>query len=211
MALMNLLPKEEKFYVMIDDLAKVATQTSDYLVQMVETDDEAQRFRFSQCIREQKDKAKIQLAEMNSEVCRTFITPFDREDLQGFGSKLYQIPKLIDKAQNRMLTHKLQPFNGDFNRLTDLIKAQTGVLEEIVYYLKKGRKIKEIEENVAQIHDLEDQGDQILGQLIAESFYSIQDVRELILRKDIYEMLEHVTDYYRDCANLALQIVLKHS
>lgn len=211
MALMSLLPKEEKFYVMLDELSKTATESCLTLCKLIESTDEDDLPNYGIQIEALKSKAKQQIATLNSEICKTFITPFDREDLQALGATLYLIPKIAEKIQKRMLTHNLKPFNKDFNQLSDIVKSQTAILDEIIFYLKKGRKMKEIDERVTQIHELEDKGDSILGQLIANSFYSIDDTRELILRKDIYEMLEDATDYYRDCANLALQIVLKHS
>ena len=62
-----------------------------------------------------------------------------------------------------------------------------------------------------QLQELENKGDAILGELLVELFRNSTDPRDLILRKDIYDMLEKVIDRYRDAAGVALQIVLKHS
>ena len=70
---------------------------------------------------------------------------------------------------------------------------------------------KTIVGKVAQLHTLEANGDEVLGQLLSDLFKNHQDARDLILRKDIYDMLEKVLDRYRDAAEIALQIVLKHS
>ena len=54
-------------------------------------------------------------------------------------------------------------------------------------------------------------GDLMLGELLVSLFNEGHTVRDLILRKDIYDMLEKVIDRYRDAAGVALRIVLKHS
>ncbi len=51
----------------------------------------------------------------------------------------------------------------------------------------------------------------MLGQLLKNLFKGDRDIRDLILRKDVYDMLEKVLDRYRDASAVALQIVLKHS
>lgn len=208
---MSLLPREEKFYHMIDDLAGFAYQSVAQLQTIVTDDDPMTIMQTAQRMSEIKAQAKRGYYQMTSEICRTFITPFDREDIQAFGHTLYKIPKIADKIQERMIVHRLRPFNGDFTSLVDIIVQQNEALKGVITILNNSRKLQEINEKAATLHELEDRGDHLLGQLIADLFWSISDTRELILRKDIYEMLEEVTDYYRDCANLALQIILKHS
>ncbi|MBK8190601.1 MAG: DUF47 family protein [Vampirovibrionales bacterium] len=208
---MSLLPKEEKFYHMMEELAGFAYQSVEQLNRIVRDDDPMAIVQIGQSMSEIKAKAKRCYYNMTSEICRTFITPFDREDIQAFGHTLYKIPKIADKIQERMIVHRLQPFNGDFTSLVDIISQQNEALKAVIGILNNNRKLNEMNERVATLHELEDRGDHLLGRLIADLFWSISDTRELILRKDIYEMLEEVTDYYRDCANVALQIVLKHS
>ena len=69
----------------------------------------------------------------------------------------------------------------------------------------------QMKEKVATLQDMELKGDAILGELLVTLFNEGHSTRDLILRKDIYDMLEKVLDRYRDAADVALQIVLKHS
>jgi hypothetical protein len=84
-------------------------------------------------------------------------------------------------------------------------------MQEIVEALTRKGAAKKIVEKVEELHALESSGDEVLGRLLHTLFTGKQDVRELILRKDIYDMLEKVLDRYRDASAVALQIVLKHS
>jgi uncharacterized protein len=211
MKLLSILPREEKFYHMIDELAAYANTSARLLVTLIKSDNPHEIITAGQEISKSKAEAKKLYELLTAEVCRTFVTPFDREDLQAFADVLYNIPKLIEKIQDRLITHKLRHFNHDFTRMVEIIGLEANALDEVIRILNNGRKIREMHDKSAVLHDLEDRGDHLLGQLIAELFFSIQDTRELILRKDIYEMLEDVTDFYRDCANLALRIILKHS
>jgi uncharacterized protein len=208
----SLLPREEKFIKMLMDLEAHANRSCRMLKTMVEKRADAEAIReASEGIRKSKREAKKSLEVITQEICRTLITPFDREDIQEFAVTLYHIPKLIDKITVRLLTHDMHPFNGDFNKFIEIIERQAEAMSAVLHEFSGKLNTKTVNAKAAILHELEDQGDVVLGQLIASSFHDIADVRELILRKDIYEMLEDVTDQYRDAANVALQIILKHS
>jgi uncharacterized protein Yka (UPF0111/DUF47 family) len=208
----NILPREEKFIKMIMELETHANQSCRLLKVMVELRAEPKTIEnASEGIRRSKREAKKVLEHITQEICRTLITPFDREDIQEFAVALYHIPKLIDKITVRLLTHDMHPFNGDFNKFVEIIERQAEAMSAVIKEFSGKLNTKTVNAKAAILHELEDQGDVVLGQLIASSFHDIADIRELILRKDIYEMLEDVTDQYRDAANVALQIILKHS
>ena len=208
----NFLPREEKFIKMLMELEAYANQSCRLLKVMVEQRADAQAIeQASEGIRRSKREAKKCQELITQEICRTLITPFDREDIQEFAVTLYHIPKLIDKITVRLLTHDMHPFNRDFNKFVDIIERQAEAMSAVLQEFSGKLNTKTVNAKAAILHELEDQGDVVLGQLIASSFHDITDVRELILRKDIYEMLEDVTDQYRDAANVALQIILKHS
>ena len=210
--MLNLLPREDKFIKMIMELEAHANQSCRLLKVMVELRAEPKALEdASEGIRRSKREAKKILEIITQEICRTLITPFDREDIQEFAVTMYQIPKLIDKITVRLLTHDMHPYKGDFNKFVEIIERQAEAMSAVILELSGKLNSKTVNAKAAILHELEDQGDVVLGQLIASSFSEIEDVRELILRKDIYEMLEDVTDQYRDAANVALQIILKHS
>jgi uncharacterized protein len=212
MKLLNILPKEEKFYDLLESLAHCAHQASHALHQWVQQPEEQQGA--SHCpkeITEAKNKANALLSTTTKEVCQTFITPFDREDIQELANTLYLIPKVIDKVRSRMLRHHIQPSRNDMSRFSHLIVRQADQFEALLKGLVKGQHANLIHEKAAVVYELEDQGDETFSLLLEELFSEQRDARELILRKDLYELLEDVTDCYRDAAGVCLRIVLKHS
>lgn len=209
--LSNLLPKEEKFYHMLEAMVRHAHTSVAELTTLVHSEDTAQQQAAAEKIAEAKAEAKAVFNQLNLEVCRTFVTPFDREDLQEFAATLYHIPKLINKTQDRLLANELSPKDDDFFKLVDIISRQALLLDEVMAMLKKTPNLNTMNAKVGEIHELEDKGDQLLGEFITQLFGSKTFTPRMILRKDVYEMLEDITDFYRDCANVALRIVLKHS
>lgn len=209
--LSSLFPSEDKFYHMLDELAAKANHSSHLLKVLIEREDKDTLAEVSADIARTKTEAKRLMETMTSEVCRTFITPFDREDIQAFAVDLYKISKLIEKINQRLIIHRLRPVEEDLNLQLNVILQESNLLVQIVKELSNGRNSKSIQEKTSQMHELEEQGDELLNTLIARLFDRTSDARELMMRKDVYVMLEQVIDYYRDAANVALQIILKHS
>lgn len=208
----NLLPREDKFFNLMRALAEQAETGAVLLKKFTEATDGPARATIGAQIAACKAEAKRLSAQITKEVSLSFITPFDREDIQEFSAHLYKIPKTIDKIRERLDLHGLKSDAGEFTRQIDLIVAEAAAMNDIVEALtmRKG-STKTILERVAVLDGLEGNGDTVLGELLVKLFRDGGDARDLMLKKDIYDMLEKVLDRYRDAAGVALQIVLKHS
>ena len=209
--LSNLLPREDKFYVLMRALSDQAHTATLLLKDFMDARDDATRAQAGQKIAASKAEAKRLIEKITREVSLSFITPFDREDIQEFSLHLYKIPKTIDKIRERLELHDIKSDAAEFARQVDLIVQEAAAMQDIVEALTKKGSEKAIVAQVNVLHDLETRGDDILGELLKKLFADTKDARELILLKDIYDMLEKVLDRYRDASAVALQIVLKHS
>ncbi len=206
-----LKPKDNKFCVLLEGLSAEAQGCALYLKTFVESTDAAEQARAGAAIEAARKRSKELTAQVTAELCRTYITPFDREDIQDIAADLYKIPKTIEKIKERLATHGIASVKGDFSRQIDLIVQEAEAMEEMMKELTKGHDDDRIIAKAAVLQELENRGDTILGELLVSLFKENTDARDLILRKDIYDMLEKVVDRYRDAAGVALQIVLKHS
>ncbi len=209
--LSKLLPSEEKFYVLMRDLCAQANGTAALLKEFTAKKPGNERDAISAKIAKAKAESKELMARVSREVSLSFITPFDREDIQEFCEQLYRITKTMDKIRERLELHNILADEGDFSRQVDLIVEESHAMHDIVEALTRKGGEKTIIGKVATLHQLEAHGDEVLGQLLKNLFKGDRDVRDLILRKDVYDMLEKVLDRYRDASAVALQIVLKHS
>jgi uncharacterized protein Yka (UPF0111/DUF47 family) len=207
----KLLPSEDKFYVLMRALSSEAQTCTFLLKEFIDAKDPASRDQAGRKIAASKAEAKKLIETVTREVSLSFVTPFDREDIQEFSLHLYKIPKTIDKIRERFELHDMNTQVGEFSRQVDLIVQEAAEMQEIVEALTKKGSEKAIIAKVDVLHDLETRGDDALGELLKKLFRETQDARELILRKDIYDMLEKVLDRYRDASAVALQIVLKYS
>ena len=209
--LSKLLPSEDKFFKLMCAMARQAHDGAVLLQTFTSLPAGPERDVAGQKIAAIKAESKKLAERVTHEVAMSFITPFDREDIQEFANHLYKIPKTIDKIRERLEMHNIKSEQGDFTRQVDLIAQEAKVMLEITEALTHKGAAKAIMEKVVILHELESNGDDVLADLMSSLFKSDRDVRDLILRKDLYDMLEKVLDRYRDAAGVALQIVLKHS
>lgn len=211
MKALRLLPKQEQFYTYLKDLSAKANLCAVHLGHYIDASDAASRKKIEQDIIAVRAQSKAVMGSVTNELCRSFVTPFDREDIQSFANHLYRIPKIIEKAVQRMELHGLKGAQADFKRQITVIVDEARLMEEAVADLITRRDTKLVTQKVKQLHDLEQKGDDVLQELLGSLFAEGRDVKDLILRKDIYDLLEKAVDCYRDAAAVTLQIVLKYS
>lgn len=206
-----LLPREDKFSQLLSALSKTAHEAALHLKTYIETQDAAQRETTGKAIVARKEEAKNLLSNITQSLCQTYMTPFDREDIQEFAVNLYKITKTLEKIRERIDLHGIASERGDFSLQIDLICQEGQAMNEMVAALGKGKASQFIIDKTEILQNLELQGDDVLAKLLVSLFSEDRSARDLILRKDIYDMLEKVIDRYRDAANIAVEIVLKHS
>ena len=206
-----ILPREDKFSKLLTELSEVAHASAIDLKHYLESDDHSHREIKKIEIAKSRQRSKDVLSQITKTLCQTYITPFDREDIQDFAVHLYKITKIVDKVRERIELHGIAQENGDFSRQIDLIIREGAVMSEMVAALGKGKTSRMIVDKAELLQDLELQGDAVLAELFVSLFKEGRPARDLILRKDTYDMLEKVIDRYRDVSNIAVEIVLKHS
>lgn len=208
MSFPSLLPRQDHFLDMLEQLAHAVCACPTYLKTYLQATDPATRKRAGESLLEARLASKDMAAQITTALCKSYVTPFDRDDIQDFATALYRIPKIMEKIKERMDLHMLE--GGDYGGQIDVIMEEAKAMEDLVKDLVRKPDSRRIQDKVKILYDLEATGDKILGQLLANLFNKYTEARDLILRKDIYDMLEKVIDRYRDAAGVALQIVLKH-
>jgi len=207
----SILPRDDKFYQFFEKLAQHSIRSVDLIEQLsCHTADEAQRNQIGKQIDDLKKSAKSLYEELASQLCRSFITPFDREDLLQLGVILYWNTKLVEKIKNKILIHNLFMLKDDYARLVKILKKDAEALQLLIKGLNK-HNLAEVQKANLLLHEYEESADDLLEHLIFDICHADLPVPEIMLRKDLYKIFERLTDLYRDCGNIALQILLKHS
>jgi uncharacterized protein Yka (UPF0111/DUF47 family) len=210
-SLKKLFGKDQKFYDLLEASAEESLTSTkllaSYLQRMESCRGSADLDDFVQA--RKKDK-KIN-NRITEELCRTFVTPLDREDIEELSTSLYKIPKTIEKLVARISIYpgKL-PREGMVKQAAYLLKAVECVAG-MVKQLRHGANLETIGEDNTKLQFIEGEGDRHLLELIKELYQGPYDAKETLILGEFFEMLEKAIDRCRDAGNVVFQIVLKYS
>lgn len=141
----------------------------------------------------------------------TFITPMDRDDIRTLVSGLDDILDCMDAIAARIFLYKPKSFPDAIPKFADLNLQSILKVQQCLLILNQIKNPESILQNCVEIHKLENDADHLLRAEIGALFANEQDIRELIKLKEIYEMLELVTDKCEDVANVIEGIVLEYA
>jgi len=201
-----LIPREHKFFDMFVEDARNVLSAARLLEQFFRNYDERERIA-SQLL--DAEHAGDQLShEIGHRLESTFVTPFDREDIHGLISRLDDILDLIEEVADTCILYNIEAPTETAHAQAEIITRQC---EQLAEALTKLRSFKGLEQHWIEIHRLENEGDRIARQAVAELFKNGQDPMDVIKWKDVYALLEKAIDACEDAANVIERIVVKHA
>ncbi|MFM8315674.1 MAG: DUF47 domain-containing protein, partial [Deltaproteobacteria bacterium] len=142
---------------------------------------------------------------------QTFITPLDREDIHELSSTLDDVLDFIDAAAQRILLYEIKHMPNEGRELAEVCVQAAQKVQVAVGYLDNLKNPEEIKKLCVEINRLENEGDHILRAAVAKLFREENDMKTLIKLKEVYEILETVTDLCEDVANIIDGIVLEYA
>jgi uncharacterized protein len=204
--MLNLLPKDEKYFerftelaVRIDEAAKILSRFFEGQANVAAVADQVKRLEH-------------ECDEISHEILRgidrTFITPIDREDIHQLAVRLDDVIDLIDGTVRRLSLFKIDAPTPLSRSLSKLVVQTTGELVEAVSRL---RKQKGVMERCIRIKQLENEADVVYHDAIASLFAEDLPAIEVIKWKDVYDTMERTVDSCVVVAHVLESVVLKHS
>ncbi len=140
---------------------------------------------------------------------KTFITPIDREDISKLASLYDDVLDYIYAAVNRLYLYEISSPTEPMRRFTELVVKS---VQEIDFALASIHKIKapEIESRIIEVDRLENEADVVLNEAVADLFKT-NDAISIIKLKEIYELMETITDKCEDVVQVIRDIILEYS
>jgi uncharacterized protein Yka (UPF0111/DUF47 family) len=208
---LNLLPRENIFYDLIGESGELAYLCMQLLTHLVHETDPERAIKLGEDIQSAKNRSKKVTQDITQRLCKTFITPLDREDIHSLANALYRIPKICEKAQQRMITFCVKPEHDDLYKLTDNMGKAAEQVHYLIKTLKDFKDSEPVYERCELLNNIETDTDELLAQLMEALFLHEQDTKRLMIREDLYNLIENAVDSARDIGNIVLEIVLKHT
>lgn len=199
-----LIPKEEKYFDDFREMISHIQQMAKYTEQL-----------FAEEIIDKNIYLNIKPLELRCDeisnrivkrLNKTFITPFDREDIFLLTKRLDDISDMLLGAASRIETFNITKKITYADKLASIIQKQTQELGVAIQDLK-ARRINEAK----AVKDLESEADQVYRNAMQELFAKEQDAIELIKKKEILDLLERTSDKCQTVANVMLSIFIKNA
>jgi len=206
---LNFMPKEERFFELFDEQAQNLVRGADLLVQLVA--DHTQAAELRQRIEEVEHEGDITTHEIADRLNRTFITPFDHEDIHALSCRLDDVLDNIEATADRMFLYEAGEAGPEMVTLAKVLADTTKALERAVAGLSDVNKnARRIMDYCIEIHRLENVGDEQSRRALAKLFRG-SDALHALKWKEIYDHVENAIDKCEDVASILEAIVVKHT
>jgi len=203
---LNLLPKDEKFFEYFHQQSRYLCQASQLLLTGLRGGYEGMCHisrRMEALERSGDDVTHVLFDRLR----KTFITPFDPEDIQALASRLDDVLDTLEDATFRMVAYKVDPIPEPAIELAEMVAASCHAIGSALRALEEKRSVVE---SCIEVNRLEDQADALERSLLTSLFSSETDAIKLIKLKDLYELLESATDRCEDVADTIQSIAVKN-
>jgi predicted phosphate transport protein (TIGR00153 family) len=203
------MPREESFFQLFEGSAQNMVKAAQRLKDLIYTwENVADRVQEIDEFEHAGDTITHQIME---QLHRTFVTPFDREDIASLAHSLDDVTDFIQAAADAMYLYKVDRPAQSAKELSDVIIQAACEVERAMPQLRHRAQLKKILECCVEINRLENVADEIYRSAIADLFTDTTDITEIIKWREIYEHMESATDRCEDVANVLEGVAIKHA
>src|SRR5215213_1393268 len=203
---LSFIPRERRFYDLFEQQATVIVRSAILLEQALT--DATSLIKYQQEIKDLERQGDDLTHEIVGTLNRTFVTPFDHEDIYALASGLDDILDDIEEVADTANLYGITTIPEPARELARLLARAVAQLEQAIGKLESG---KGGDEHSAEVHRLEDVGDSTSRHAIAELFSGQYPLLEVIKLKDLYGLLEDALDRCETVANVLEGITTKNA
>ena len=203
----SLIPKEEKFFDLFESQIDRICEAAKIFKELMSHWDP--NSKFIEQIRDMEHEADITTHDIIDKLNRTFITPFDREDIHELASEMDDIIDLIQGTCSKMHRYQVQKTSDEQIQMAEILCQSTETVKKAVKGLRDLGNSRRILDYCIEINSFENAADQVHELAVVKLFNNSRDAIEVIKWKEIYETLEGAIDMCEDVANIIEGIVVK--
>lgn len=205
----SLTPKEDKFFELFIETANIAYKASNLLVEFLKDLDNAEENLKK--IKEIEHEGDKKQHEILRQLNKTFITPFDREDIYLIAKDTDDIIDYIESTASRFVMLNVTHCTEEAEMLSRMIVQCCEEVIILMQELKNMKTSKELSKKVIEVNRIEEEGDKISRNAIKDLFRGNMEVIEIIKWREIYQYLEDTLDACEDLANVIEGVVMKNA
>jgi predicted phosphate transport protein (TIGR00153 family) len=205
---LRFFPKEEQFFELFEQAARKVVTGAELLVELVKDPSRAEVLRRQ--IEDVEHDCDITTHEIADRLNRTFVTPFDHEDIHALAGRLDDVLDNIEATADRMYLYEAGEPAPEMANLTAVLAETTKVVERAIGGLREMKHARRILDYCIEIHRLENVGDEESRLALAQLFRG-SDALHALKWKEIYDHVENAIDKCEDVAAIVESIVVKHT
>ncbi|WP_407523231.1 DUF47 family protein [Lacibacter sp. MH-610] len=205
------LPKDKIFYKLFEEVSVTSLEMSRLLKKMVSEPSFDEREKILREIEDLEHKNDDITHKIFTELSRNFITPFDREDIHYLASAMDDVADYIFASAKKINFYRVDPLHESFSKMAELIVQGCDNIAKAVSELKDMKNMRQITDALVRVNSIENQADDIFDLSIERLFATEADAKEVIKKREIYQVMEIATDKCEDAANVIESIIVKYA
>jgi uncharacterized protein len=205
------LPKDRVFYQLFENVSGTLVIMGEKLKEVVNEPDFDKRGQYIKEVEDMEHTCDDFTHEIFTQLGKNFITPFDREDIHYLASALDDIADYIYASAKKINFYKVNPNDIGIQKMADVIAQGCVAVNRAVVELRNMKNMRQITDALVTINSIENQGDDIFDMSIERLFDTEPDAKEVIKKREIYQVMEIVTDKCEDAANVIESIIVKYA
>jgi uncharacterized protein len=204
------VPRDDSFFPMFEEDAKILIKAADLLRTLLETNNLQEREEIIKQIKDVEHDGDDVTHKIFQQLNKSFITPFDREDIQELASTLDDVIDFINGIGQRIQIYKPKEYMSVFTEMGEIIYQCAIEIENSIHGLKHAAKNKEkIIQSCINLNTFENRADELHHEGLSILFAEEPDAKELIKNKAILETLEKTVDKAEDVSDAVKTILVK--
>ncbi len=204
------LPRTTNFFIFFDSLAVIIKDSSQALLEMISMEFAEQVMQAEKITKYEKEADEVTHKCIDA-LHKTFITPFEREDIHRLITRLDDILDSIEDIAAKIILYRLDTRKRDATSLATILCSSVQEIQTIVKALRKKGPLEATNQAFVRIHQLENDGDTAVRRAIGALFDEEKNYVELIKWKEIFENLEEAIDCCEAVANIVEGVMIENS
>lgn len=205
----SLIPREMKFFDWLDEAASILTRASNRFLDLVTQWDRLTERNNE--LRQEEHACDEVVEQIIKALDRSFITPFDREDIHTLAVLLDDVMDNMEESANRFVVFRIDRPTPAAIQMAQIIKECCIHLEQAIRLSRNLKNADEIQIHLREVGRLENEADRVYRDTDSSLFADPPDILLLIKLRELYSWMEETVDACKDVAQVISEIVIKGS
>lgn len=205
------MPKNAIFFDLFEKVADNLSIMGTQLKEVVAESDFDKRATLIRQVEDMEHQNDDLTHNLFTELGRNFITPFDREDIHALATSLDDIADYIHASAKKINFYRVNTNDMGMQKFAEMIEQGCQQIKIAVTQLRDMKNLRAITEAMVKINSIENQADDVFDMSIERLFATEEDAKEVIKKREIYQVMEIATDKCEDASNVIESIILKYA